>query len=143
MREPERESVAGTGGGGRALAALSVGQRHRDAAKRKTRGERAWCARAALQPLLQEVPHSRGRGEGEGGETDAASVQFARRADQFTAQGDQQRRRGARVQRHLQGVAQLGVELRLGPARQAGKQRGVRRGGDRQHLRRALHQAEE
>ena len=64
----------------------------------------------------------------------AAAVEAARGGRHLVAQPDEQRRRRAGVQRHLEGLAQLGVELGVGPAEQPRHERGVGRGGDRQQL---------
>ena len=68
-------------------------------------------------------------------------VQLPALPEQLPAHVDRQRDARAGVQRDLEGLAQLGVELRVAPAEQPGDQRRVRRGGDRQQLCRALQQA--
>ena len=58
------------------------------------------------------------------------------------AQADQQRRRGAGVQRDLECLAQLRVELAVAPSGQPRHERDVARGGDRQQLGRPVQHAQ-
>ena len=70
------------------------------------------------RPRRRSIGRSRARPTIAGGTKEAASeyeppeVEAARRLDDLLAQPDEQRRGGARVQRDLEGLAQLGVQPR-------------------------------
>ena len=79
-------------------------------------------------------PAAAGGHERAGEQAHAAAVEPVRRLGDLAAQRDQQADRGAGVQRDLERLAQLAVELRVGPAEQPGDERRVPGRGDRQQL---------
>ena len=145
LGEAERQPVARAGvlAGGESPRRAGVGERHRDGARDQTRGDRARPAEAALDRPPQRVARRSRAARASRRSRRPAPVQASSASSQqLAAHVDRQRDAGARVQRDLEGLAQLRVELGVAPAGEPRDQRRVGRGGDRQQLGRALQQAE-
>ena len=127
-----------------ALAPLrpGVGDEHRRGAGQQPVGRRPRPAQAALDRPLQGVADDCRRQEGEAEEDDPAAVELAQLLGDHPPLADQQGRRGAGVQRHLEALAQLRVDRLPVPARQPGEEDDIGRAGDRQQLRRSLDEAQ-
>ena len=142
LGDAEREAV----GRGRVAAPAplrpAVGDEHRRRPGEQAVGGRPRPAEAPLDRPLQRVADDRRRQEGEAEQQRPAAVELAQLLGDHPPLADQQRRRGAGVERHLEALAQLGVDLLPVPAGQPGDEDDVGRAGDRQQLGRALDDAE-
>ena len=119
-----------------------VRRQHRRRTGEQAVGGRPRPAEAALDRPLELVADHGRRQEGEG-QDDGAARSKARSSSAISLPlADQQRRRRAGVQRDLEALAHLGVDRVPVPAGQPGDEDDVGRAGDRQQLRRTLHDAE-
>ena len=109
--------------------ARRVGREHRQRAGDEPGGDRRGRAEAALDRALEDVADDRRRHEAQDDQLDAAAVERARRLGDLVAQADEQRRRGAGVERDLERLAQLAVEAgcRASRTATARRRRGPRR----------------
>ena len=88
-------------------------------------------------------PARGGRRERERHHARAAGVELAKLVGDLVPQRDEERQSGAAVERHLEALARLGVELLPLPSGKEGNERDVRGARDGQELGRPLDQAEQ
>ena len=138
LRDPEHQAVGGTGLAPPAQLRAGVGDEHRGGAGEQAVGGRPRAAQAPLDLTLEAIADS-GRGqEGEAEHDTAAQVEDAQLLGDHAPLADQQGERGAGVERHLEALAQLRVELLPVPAREPGEEDDVGGAGYGEQLGRAL-----
>ena len=120
-----------------------VGQRHGQRTRDQPRRDRARPAESLLDRALQRVARQGGRSPAIARSRRAAAGSSAR-ADSISSARMSSASAAAApcVQRDLECLAQLGVQLGVGPAGEPRDQGRVGRGGDRQQLGRALQRAQ-
>jgi len=121
---------------------LPVGEDHRRTPGKQAVGGRPWPAEPSLDRSLEPVADERRGQEGEQQDDRAAQVEGAQLFRDQPPLSDEQRRSATRVQRHLEALADLGVDRLPVPACEPGDEDDVGRAGDRQQLRRPLDDAE-
>ena len=138
LGQTEYEAVGGGGVAGPAILRTAIGDRHRDRPGNQAHGGGAGAAKAPLDLTLEPVADDRRRHEGESDHRRAPGVEQPELLRDHAALAHQQGAGRPRVERHLEALAGLGVELVPLPAGQPGQQREVSRAGDREQLGRPL-----
>jgi hypothetical protein len=139
LGDSERETVRR----GRLAAAAAlgppVGDQHRERPEEKADSGPPRPAQVLLDRPLERVAGDRGGREGEPEHDRAAGVELAQLVGDHLPLPDQQRGGRARMQRDLEALPYLGVELVPAPAEQPRDEDDVGRAGDWQQLGRSLH----
>jgi hypothetical protein len=116
----------------------AVGERHRQRAGEQRDRRRPRAAEPLLDRPLEGVAGGGGGEERQREDGGSASVEVGELAGDRLPLADQQRRRGAGVERDLEALSQLGVLAGALPAGEPGDQRQVGGARDRQQLGRPL-----
>ena len=131
LGEPEREPVDHARVAGAALLRPGVGGEHRGRPGDEPGGDRPRAAEVSLDLALERVADDRRGDEREPDHRGSARVEGGELGRDLAPLADQQRRRGAGVQRDLEALARLRVDLLPAPAGEPGEEREVRGARDR------------